>query len=67
LCALQAEVWERACKSSTAADCFCGEEGFWKCEGYGGTFETGYRNDGAALEFIERAVREKLATMAANV
>lgn len=33
------------------ADCFCGESGFWPLSS-----PSDYRNDGHALEFIERAV-----------
>lgn len=61
LCKLQAEVWEAVCNPAESADCFCGKGGFWHCEGYDGTFDGGYRNSGKALEFIERAVREKIA------
>lgn len=59
LCKLQSEVQETI-GFDCSADCFCKESGFWKCDGYGGTFEDGYRNDGKALEFIETAVREKI-------
>jgi len=62
LCKLQSEVQERVIGFDSSADCFCGEGGFWKSEGYGGTFAEGYRNDGKAIEFIERAVREKIAS-----
>lgn len=58
LCELQAEVSRHI--DAGASDCFCQSSGFWKSEGYGGTFEQGYRNDGIALEFIELAVREKI-------
>jgi hypothetical protein len=60
LCALQQEVVDRHLGYGDGADCFCGKGGFWRCRGYGGTFEEGYRNSGKALEFIEAAVREKL-------
>lgn len=63
LCKLQGEVRD-VIGCGTAADCFCMEDGFWGAEGYGGTFEEGYRNDGKALEFIEKAVREKIAGLA---
>lgn len=49
-----------------AADCFCRQSGFWGASSYGGTFDEGYRNDGKALEFIEQAVREKIARDTAN-
>lgn len=61
LCELQAKVSRQI--DAGASDCFCGHGGFWKSEGYGPTFEQGYRNDCVALEFIERAVSEKLATL----
>lgn len=61
LCKLQQEVQEHL-GFDYSADCFCGKGGFWKAEGYGGTFEQGYRNDGKALEFIENAVRQALQT-----
>jgi len=60
LCVLQAEVFNHL-PDSDSADCFCGKSGFWGTEGYGGTFDKGYRNSGKCLEFIENAVREKLA------
>jgi len=56
LCCLQSDVqsrlgWDRA------ADCFCGESGFHGTDGYTGNH---YRNDGQAVEFIERVVRDAL-------
>lgn len=63
LCKLQGEVWNQISTGLDSADCFCRNGGFWGSETYGGTFEQGYRNDGDALEFIEEAVREKLAAM----
>jgi|GEM_PF-5829948 len=62
LCALQAKVSEHV-GYSYSADCFCGEGGFWKSDGYNGTFEGGYRNDGKSIEFIEQAVAEKIERM----
>lgn len=62
LCKLQSEVQSKL-GFDHAADCFCRRSGFWNIEGYGGTFEDGYRNDGEAIDFIEAAVREKLATL----
>lgn len=59
LCKLQGEVM-RGLDLSSAGDCFCGEDGYWGVGKYDGTFEGGYRNEGEALEFIERAVREAL-------
>lgn len=67
LCKLQAEVYERTSDGCNAADCFCGKGGFWGTKSYGGTFEEGYRNDGKALEFIERAVREALGKLSSSV
>jgi hypothetical protein len=62
------EVIERLCNLHSeaaghigyefAADCFCGNGGFWHVEGYNP--ERDYRNDGRALQFIEAAVREKI-------
>lgn len=70
LCKLQAEVWHAHVVDSDSADCFCGGGGFWPKPGrrtqpgdYDGTFENGYRNDGKCIEFIEQAVREKLAAL----
>lgn len=60
LCKLQADVQD-ALGYQHSADCFCGRGGFWDVKGYGGTFDDGYRNDGKALEFIERVVRKALA------
>lgn len=62
LCTLQAEVSDHIGHSSPA-DCFCCRGGFWSVEGYGGTHRQGYRNAGLSLEFIETAVREKLAAL----
>lgn len=60
LCKLQSEVRDKIGRECMA-DCFCGKSGFWGTRGYGGSHESGYRHDGKILEFIERAVREKLA------
>jgi hypothetical protein len=60
LCKLQEEVHSLIGYDS-AADCFCGQGGFWDSVRYNGTHAGGYRNDGACLEFIEAAVREKIA------
>lgn len=67
------EVIERLCKLQAvtarhvgyvhAADCFCGNGGFWGTEGYD---ERSYRNDGVALDFIEAAVREKIKAQCGN-
>ena len=65
LCELQQEVVDKHLGYGDGSDCFCGKGGFWQCEGYSGTFESGFRNSGKALEFIELAVREKLASLAA--
>lgn len=62
LCVLQAKVSGQL-GNVGAADCFCGEGGFWKSDGYNGTFDGGYRNDGKAIEFIEQAVAEKIERM----
>ena len=59
-CLLQAAALEHI-GFDNSADCFCGKAGFWHCEGYGGTFEEGYRNNGAAIEFIRQALIEKIA------
>lgn len=61
LCKLQTEV-QYHLGNEGAADCFCGKSGFWGAEGYGGTFAEGYRNDGAAIEYIERTVMAALNT-----
>lgn len=61
LCELQAEVC-RETGYAQSADCFCGTSGF----GERHVHDDAYRNDGAALEFIEQAVREKLAAMRAE-
>lgn len=61
LCELQAEVC-RETGYTQSADCFCGTSGF----GERHVHDDAYRNDGAALEFIEQAVREKLAAMRAE-
>lgn len=56
LCKLQAEVASHV-GYENAADCFCGHRGFWNSPSYK---EADYRNDGVALEFIEKAVRTAL-------
>ena len=56
LCKLQAEVWHTLGLHS-AADCICGKSGF----GAEHLCSDSYRNDGEALEFIEKATREALA------
>lgn len=57
LCALHSEAAQHV-GLQYAADCFCGEGGFWSVEDYDP--ERDYRNDGKALKFIEQAVREKI-------
>ena len=59
LCALHSEVWRAVIDRRSPADCFCGMSGCWGLEGYDP--ERDYRNEGLALEWIERVVREKLA------
>jgi len=63
LCKLQGEVFTFL--DNGPADCFCGKAGLWgqaSSDGiYDGTYEHGYRNYGYCLEFIEKAVREKIA------
>lgn len=58
LCALQAHVCSQALGYDHAADCFCGDEGFWPLES-----ADDYRNDGKAIEFIEDAVLAALARL----
>lgn len=65
-CKLQAEVYQ-ALSNAGSADCFCGGGGYWGAKGYDGTFEGGYRNDGEALAFIERATRAAIANLSSNV
>jgi hypothetical protein len=55
LCSLQAEV-QKHFGYKTAADCFCGGGGF----GGDHVHSDHYRNDGEALEFIEKATRDAL-------
>lgn len=60
LCQLQTEAaehvgWEHA------ADCFCGQRNGFGISSDDPKFADDYRNDGAALEFIERAVRAAIA------
>lgn len=57
LCKLQSDVAAHIGDVS-AADCFCGQSGFWNLPGYNP--ENDYRNDGNAIEFIEQAVNEKI-------
>lgn len=55
LCELQAEV-SNVLGYDHAADCFCGEDGFWPLR-----HPSDYRNEGLSVEFIEKATREALA------
>ena len=55
LCELQAEV-SSVLGYDHAADCFCGEDGFWPLR-----HPSDYRNEGLSVEFIEKATREALA------
>lgn len=61
LCILQSEVC-RADGCSHSADCFCGKSGF----GPEHVRSSEYRNEGVALEFIEKAVREALGKRESN-
>lgn len=67
LCKLQEEV-RAFLNDDLPADCFCGEGGFWSSypDDYGPTHEQGYRNAGSCVEFIEQAVREKIASKGAS-
>lgn len=57
LCKLQARVWEaKTPNGHDAADCFCGESGFWPLKD-----ARSYRNNLYAIEYIERAVDRALA------
>jgi hypothetical protein len=60
LCALVGEVYAARTTDAAASDCFCGTHGLWGVEGYDGTHAGGYRNDGEAVAFVERVVREAL-------
>jgi len=57
-CLLASEVWNATTSPIHPNDCFCGKGGFWESPSYD---DTQFRNDGKALEFIERVVREALA------
>lgn len=56
LCKLQARVAREVTGYDHPADCFCGESGFHPY-----TNPAYYRNDFAAIEFIERAVDHAIA------
>lgn len=58
-CILQSEVWRAVIDPIHASDCFCRQGGFWKSDSHARD-EDGVRNDGQALEWIERVVREAL-------
>ena len=61
LCKLQSEVASYQGSGEHAADCFCGEGGFWDLDNYSDKTEfSGWKNDGKALEFIEETVRKAL-------
>jgi len=64
LCKLQGEVAQHI-GFEHASDCFCGKSGFWNAMGYDP--ETDYRNDGVALEFIERATKDRIVLEAAGI
>jgi len=59
LCLLQGRVHSHL-DNNSAADCFCGGNGFWGSDDYDGTVQGGYRNDEEAIRFIEEAVAEKM-------
>ena len=56
-CLLASEVWNATVDPIHPNDCFCQSGGFWGRGTYG---ESDFRNDGQALDFIERAVRAEL-------
>lgn len=61
LCELSEEIYrsiDPECQRPN--DCFCGEGGFWTVERYAANPDR-YQNAGHVVEFIEAAVREKLA------
>lgn len=62
LCVLQRDVVDVLDPSNHhAADCFCGEQGFWPLKD-----ASYFRNELLAIDFIEQAVREKLAAQEAS-
>ncbi|HVT36320.1 MAG TPA: hypothetical protein VHE37_12075 [Nevskiaceae bacterium] len=58
LCQLQ-EFAHQQVGMQHSCDCCCGHGGFWRDKNsrYGGTFAEGYRNDGAAIQWLEIAAR----------
>lgn len=60
-CLLASDVWAATIEPIHPNDCFCQSGGFWGTGSYG---EADYRNDGQALEFIERVVRAELSKLA---
>lgn len=59
LCQLTEEVM-RVCGYTHASDCFCG---FGGMNGHGVVKTEYYKNDGATVRFIQKAVREELARL----
>lgn len=57
-CLLASEVWNRTIEPIHPNDCFCQAGGLWNSPSYS---DDDFRNDGQALEFIERVVRAELA------
>lgn len=62
-CLLASEVWAATIDPIHPNDCFCTSGGFWGSPSYS---DEGFRNDGQALEFIERVVRAELARLEAE-
>lgn len=62
-CKLQMQVNTFVFDHEHAADCFCGQGGFWRD---GAVDPDGYRNELRAVEWIENVVRERLAELVAG-
>ena len=62
LCQLQREYAE-VVGYSVPRDCFCGNGGFWRIGDNWPESRPGWQNDGSAVDFIERVVRNALDEM----
>lgn len=60
LCRLQESITAEVLGHDLSHDCICGEGGFWHLDDTWPQPNHYWSNDGAAIEFIEQAVAEKI-------
>lgn len=66
VCKLVSRAWSHIDRNGdTASDCFCGMGGFWKQGEKNLTRESGYRNDGKAVLWLEKLVANALTPVSA--